>query len=87
MLGQRRGADDDTEMNTINATDFFNSYPALRMFFLTHLQNASQPAYSSSQLLKMSKPELFPILTFLSKLHPYSKANERWEYHQFFIEV
>lgn len=77
MLGQRRTADDDTEMNTMSSSDFFNSYPALRKFFLSHLQNTPRSAYSSSaQFFNLSKPELFPILTLLSKLYSYSKFNE-----------
>ncbi|KAJ7360154.1 hypothetical protein OS493_018142 [Desmophyllum pertusum] len=75
MLGQRRGTDDDSEMNTISAMDFFNSYPALHKFFLTHLQNTSDSASKSSLFSQMSKPELFPILTLLSKLHPCPEAS------------
>ncbi|PFX19384.1 Thyroid adenoma-associated protein-like [Stylophora pistillata] len=77
MLGQRRSGDDETEMNTISSSDFFNSFPALRKFFIAHLQNTSQSADSSAkQFFKISKPELFPILTLLSKLHSYSKFDE-----------
>lgn len=77
MLGQRRGIDDDSEMNTISALDFFNSYPALHKFFLSHLQSTSDSVSNSSLFSEMSRPELFPILTLLSNLHPCPEANDR----------
>lgn len=77
MLGQRRGTDDDREMNAINAMDFFNSYPALHNFFLSHLQSTSDSVSNTSLFSPVSRPELFPILTLLSNLHPCPEANER----------
>ena len=64
-------------MNTISARDFFNSYPALYEFFLKHLKGASDSGSSNGLPTQSVKPELFPILTLLSKLHPSSEAEER----------
>lgn len=77
MLGHRRGTDEDSEMNTVSAMDFFNSYPALHKFFLTHLQNISDSAPDPSLFSQMIRPELFPVLTLLSKLYPCPESNGR----------
>ena len=78
LLGHQRGADDDSERNTISARDFFISHPDLHNFFLSHIQSTADPISSPLSLCQLQpKPELFPILTLLSKLHPCPKADER----------
>ena len=70
------GNDSEEENLTISVRDLFHHYPALEGFFLQKLQTDPQPKVEMEQSKNVAgvflKPELFPILTVLSKLRPSS---------------
>ena len=85
MFGEKIGSDAEEECRTISVRELFNHYPRLEGFFLHQLQVDLKQAQNTNpgqegQLARIRggllKPELFPVLTVLSKLRP-SASNRK----------
>ncbi|EDO32264.1 predicted protein [Nematostella vectensis] len=74
IFGHKQGQQDDSQFNSISARDFFTRFPSLRQFFLRQLRATASPSSSGSLDITHAchatrlGPELFPILSMLSKL-------------------
>ncbi|KAJ3334066.1 hypothetical protein HDU76_011590 [Blyttiomyces sp. JEL0837] len=61
--------DDEDGVNTVTGREFFTRYPQLHPFLLSQLKDALINIHGDEKTIS---PTLFPVLTILSRLKPYS---------------
>ena len=84
MLGTKRVKDDRSHINLVTAREFFARYPSLRDFIRARLQ--AIVGLESTQ--RLVDPELYPLLTLLSRLQSNAEADpEQAIEMQVFVEL